>query len=92
MKTAEQHEAPKPSLPARSLISMVRIYQHTLSPLKKWLLFRAGCCRFNPTCSQYAIEALQSHGAFRGSWLALRRILRCHPWSHSGYDPVPPIK
>ena len=92
MKETKQREVPKPSLSARSLIFMVRIYQHTLSPLKKWLFFRAGCCRFNPTCSQYTIEALQGHGALRGSWLALRRILRCHPWGHSGYDPVPPIK
>ncbi len=47
------------------------------------------CCRFTPTCSQYALEALRRHGPVKGSWLALRRILRCHPWGGSGYDPVP---
>ena len=47
------------------------------------------CCRFTPTCSQYALEALRRHGPVKGSWLALRRICRCHPWGGSGYDPVP---
>ena len=46
-------------------------------------------CRFTPTCSQYALEALRKHGAVKGMWLAVRRILRCHPWGGSGYDPVP---
>lgn len=46
-------------------------------------------CRFTPTCSQYALEALRKHGPLRGTWLAVRRILRCHPWGGSGYDPVP---
>ena len=46
-------------------------------------------CRYTPTCSQYAIEALRKHGPFKGSWLAVRRILRCHPWGGHGYDPVP---
>jgi len=46
-------------------------------------------CRFTPTCSRYAVEAVMRHGIFRGGWLAVRRILRCHPWGGSGYDPVP---
>jgi putative membrane protein insertion efficiency factor len=46
-------------------------------------------CRFAPSCSAYAIEALERHGAFRGGWLTLKRLLRCHPWGGSGYDPVP---
>lgn len=65
------------------LILPIRFYQLCISPLLP------SACRFTPTCSQYAIEALRKHGPFRGSWLALRRILRCHPWGGSGYDPVP---
>ena len=61
----------------------VRAYRLLLSP---WVGMN---CRFQPTCSAYALEALEKHGAFRGSWLALRRILRCHPGGGSGYDPVP---
>ena len=67
----------------RILIALVRAYQYALSP---WW---GGQCRFTPTCSHYAIEALERHGAAGGSWLALRRILRCHPWGYGGYDPVP---
>jgi putative membrane protein insertion efficiency factor len=81
-----------PSPIARVMILIVRIYQCTLSPLKKFILFGAGCCRFHPTCSQYAIEAIKEHGFILGGWMALRRILRCHPWGKSGYDPVPPSK
>lgn len=65
-------------------VLLIRFYQVCLSPLKP-----SGTCRFTPTCSQYALEALRKHGLFKGSWLALRRILRCHPWGGSGYDPVP---
>ena len=61
----------------------IRFYQLCISPLFP------PCCRFTPTCSQYALEAIMRHGVIRGSWLALRRILRCHPWGGSGYDPVP---
>lgn len=65
------------------LIQLVRLYRLAISP---WL---GGNCRFDPTCSSYAIEALQVHGIFKGSWLAVRRIGRCNPWGGSGYDPVP---
>ena len=67
----------------RVLIALVRAYQLVLSPLM------GSQCRFQPTCSHYAIEALQVYGAWRGSWLALKRIGRCHPWHPGGYDPVP---
>lgn len=66
------------------LRAIVRAYQLVLSP---WLGPR---CRFHPTCSHYALEALELHGAWRGSGLTLRRLLRCHPWGEGGYDPVPP--
>ncbi len=62
----------------------IRAYRRFLSPLKPPV------CRFDPTCSSYALLALQRHGAVRGSWLALRRILRCHPFTEPGHDPVPP--
>lgn len=62
----------------------VILYQRLLSPLKP------RCCRFSPTCSQYAIDALRTHGCLRGVWLAVRRILRCHPFHEPGFDPVPP--
>ena len=65
------------------LIFLVRGYQVVLSPLFP------PACRYYPSCSQYAIEALEKHGAFRGSWLAARRIARCHPFRPGGYDPVP---
>lgn len=66
------------------LIGLVKLYRVAVSP---WLGMN---CRFQPSCSEYAIEALREHGLFRGSWLAARRIGRCHPWGDSGYDPVPP--
>ncbi|MDR0667126.1 MAG: membrane protein insertion efficiency factor YidD [Prevotellaceae bacterium] len=65
------------------LILLIKFYQLCLSPLKP------PTCRFTPTCSQYTIEALRKHGLLKGSWLSLRRILRCHPWGGCGYDPVP---
>jgi len=70
-------------MPAAALIGCVRLYQLVLSP---WL---GGNCRYEPTCSAYAIEAVERFGALRGAGLAARRILRCHPWGPSGYDPVP---
>lgn len=68
----------------------IRIYRWILSPLLHALLGGAGCgCRFHPSCSAYALEALGSHGAARGSLLGLRRLLKCHPWHEGGIDPVP---
>ncbi|MDE5974039.1 MAG: membrane protein insertion efficiency factor YidD [Eubacterium sp.] len=67
------------------LIFLIKTYQLTISPR-----FSHGCCRFNPTCSQYAIEAIEIHGIFKGSLLAAWRILRCNPFSKGGWDPVPP--
>ncbi len=66
------------------LIWLVRGYQIVLSP---WI---GQSCRFNPTCSNYAIDALKEYGALRGTWMAIRRIGRCHPWHEGGDDPVPP--
>lgn len=68
---------------ALPLIWLVRAYQLFVSP------FFPPSCRFHPTCSHYALEALEKHGPLRGAWLALRRVLRCHPWHPGGHDPVP---
>lgn len=68
---------------ALPLLALVKIYQYGISP------FTPPSCRFVPTCSQYAIEALRKYGPLKGSWLTLRRLARCHPWGGSGYDPVP---
>jgi putative membrane protein insertion efficiency factor len=68
-------------LPAMLLVAAVRVYQWTLSPLI------GRHCRFEPTCSAYFILAVRKHGAMRGTWLGMRRIGRCHPWSAGGYDP-----
>lgn len=65
------------------LILLVRIYQNCISP------FTPASCRYTPTCSQYAVEALRKHGLFKGGWLAFRRIISCHPWGGHGHDPVP---
>ncbi len=65
------------------LIFLIRLYQKIPGP---W----HGCCRYTPTCSQYAIEALETHGVIKGSCLATWRILRCNPFSKGGYDPIPP--
>lgn len=77
---------------AKVLIILIRGYQLVISPMLTALSGSHGCCRFNPTCSEYAIQAFKKHGVFRGSWLATRRILRCHPWASSGYDPVPEVE
>jgi putative membrane protein insertion efficiency factor len=68
----------------RLLIGLIRVYQIALSP------YFGQQCRFTPTCSEYAREAVARHGALKGSWLAIRRVGRCHPWHPGGHDPVPP--
>jgi putative membrane protein insertion efficiency factor len=69
---------------ARFLRIAIRAYQLFLSP------FSAGSCRFAPSCSHYAMEAIERHGPVSGGWMAARRLLRCNPWGGSGFDPVPP--
>lgn len=73
------------------LVLLVKGYQTVLGPLKWQATGGTPCCRFTPSCSHYAIGALECHGATVGSWLAIRRVLRCHPWGGEGYDPVPPV-
>ncbi|GAA2134867.1 membrane protein insertion efficiency factor YidD [Nocardioides bigeumensis] len=65
------------------LIGLLRVYRTFISPLYGQV------CRYHPTCSAYALEAVRTHGAIRGSWYAARRLARCHPWAAGGYDPVP---
>jgi putative membrane protein insertion efficiency factor len=72
------------SLVARILVAPIRFYQRFISPALP------ASCRYYPTCSAYAVESLQVHGALRGSWLSVRRVARCHPWHAGGFDPVPP--
>jgi uncharacterized protein len=69
---------------ARRLVAAVRVYQREVSPK-----LPPGVCRFEPTCSHYAVEAIETHGARRGTWLTLRRLLRCHPGAARRADPVP---
>ena len=68
---------------SRLFILLIRFYQRAISPLFP------SSCRFTPTCSAYGVEAIQKYGPFKGGWLTLKRILSCHPWGKSGYDPVP---
>jgi putative membrane protein insertion efficiency factor len=67
-------------------ILLIRLYQYILSPLIP------PTCRYEPTCSHYTVEALQTHGLLKGGWLGVKRIASCHPWGGDGYDPVPPKK
>ncbi len=96
MPSAESsHRSPEPAARSKTfasrlaallvwpLIALVRLYQIVLSP---WL---RPACRFTPSCSNYALEALRKHGPLKGSWLTIRRLARCHPWGGHGYDPVP---
>ena len=71
------------SLLAKSMMGLIWLYQ------RAWAPHTAGVCRYVPSCSTYAREAVQRYGALRGAWLAMRRISRCHPLASSGYDPVP---
>ncbi|WP_228840595.1 membrane protein insertion efficiency factor YidD [Parachlamydia sp. C2] len=71
------------TIPKKIFIFLIKIYQLTISPLLGLT------CRFYPSCSHYMIEALQKHGIFKGAWLGLKRIARCHPWNPGGHDPVP---
>jgi putative membrane protein insertion efficiency factor len=65
------------------LVGLIRVYKTVISPVLP------PSCRYYPTCSTYAMEAIQKHGPFRGVWMGLKRIARCHPWHEGGYDPVP---
>ena len=71
------------AIPGLLLVGLARLYQHTLG------VVLPDSCRFSPTCSQYFIQAVRKHGALKGAWLGVRRILRCHPFGGSGHDPVP---
>lgn len=64
-------------------IALIRFYQYAISPMTH------ASCRYTPTCSQYAVEAIKKYGPIKGSWLSIKRIARCHPWGGHGYDPVP---
>jgi uncharacterized protein len=78
------------SLPARGLLSLIWLYRRTLSPALPVVLGPGCGCRFHPTCAVFAAESIRGHGALRGSWLAVRRLLKCHPLHPGGLDPVPP--
>jgi uncharacterized protein len=68
-----------------ALVALVTAYRWLVSPVL------GANCRYAPSCSEYAVEALRQHGAVRGCWIALRRVARCHPWGGHGHDPVPPV-
>jgi uncharacterized protein len=81
---AEPHDrAPGPTVAAIVVLALIRAYKVLISPLF------AGSCRFRPSCSAYMAEAVRTHGAFSGTWLGLRRLVRCHPFGGYGIDPVP---
>ena len=84
MPTTPETAGPRMAWPVRVLVRLIRLYRVTLSPLL------GPRCRYLPSCSEYAAEALQVHGLLRGGGLAASRLLRCHPWGGSGIDPVPP--
>lgn len=78
------------NVPKSILIFAIRVYQLTLAPLQTFLFGAAGGCRYTPSCSAYAMEAVREHGTVAGTALAAKRICRCHPWGGCGHDPVPP--
>ena len=80
------------SLPARFLLALLWLYRRTLSPVLPVVLGPGCGCRFHPTCAVFAAESVRAHGAVRGSWLAVGRLLRCHPFNPGGFDPVPPSR
>ena len=71
------------NLPMKGMLVMLRFYKRVISPMLP------PCCRYTPTCSEYAMQAVEKYGAVKGGWLAAKRILRCHPFHEGGYDPVP---
>jgi putative membrane protein insertion efficiency factor len=82
-RTGAGIEGPRSLAPSRLLAALIRAYQRFVSPALP------PSCRFHPSCSQYALEAVTRHGALKGSWLAARRLARCHPFHPGGFDPVP---
>ena len=83
VESGMQHQAGGQGLAARIMIGAIRGYQAAVSA------FRISPCRYLPTCSEYARVAIETHGPWRGGWLGVRRVARCHPWGGQGYDPVP---
>ena len=77
------------SLVIRALIVAIRAYKLVVSPVLTFLIGPGGGCRFTPSCSQYAVDAIRSQGSLTGGWLAVKRICRCHPWGDCGHDPAP---
>ena len=71
------------NLPMKGMLVMLRFYKREISPMLP------PCCRYTPTCSEYAMQAVEKYGAVKGGWLAAKRMLRCHPFHEGGYDPVP---
>jgi len=82
------------SIPKKAVLAAIRFYQKTFSPDHGWcrVFFPFGCCKFHPTCSQYAHQAVEEFGVIRGLLLGFWRLMRCHPWSRGGHDPVPKRK